>query len=120
MDDKSCYQAETYQILQIMLQTIFSSMCTQTLAILVASPSVNNLCLRASSQSGKKTSAVRETSVSRYTGDQVRAPLKPEKTIVLYWSAEFQGAQNCAPIMQKNASLSDSYKSDHCCFSSLS
>ena len=63
--------------------------------------------------------AVRETSVSRHDGVKLRVPLKPLNRIVLWWSGGFQGALNLVPMMPRDASLSDSYTSDCCWFSSL-
>ena len=43
------------------------------------------------------TSAGRKTSVSRHNGDQLRAPLRPIKTIVLWWSEGLQGGPQLGP-----------------------
>ena len=47
-------------------------------------------------------------------GDQLRAPLNPLNKIVLWW-----GGINWAPMMPRDTTLSNSYKSDRCCFTSL-
>ena len=48
-------------------------------------------------------------------GVHFRAPLKPLDTIV----QGFQGVHNRPLMMPRYASLSDSYKSDRCCFISI-
>ena len=63
--------------------------------------------------------AVHEVGVCGIMGDQFRAPLEPHEhysTIVL---SGLRGALKCVPIMPRDASLSDSYTPDRCCFSSL-
>ena len=53
-------------------------------------------------------------------GDRLRAPLNPLNTIVLHYGPKgFRVALNLTPIMSKDASLSDSCKSDHCSFFKL-
>ena len=47
-------------------------------------------------------------------GDQLRAPLKPLPTLVLWWSEGIQGVLNWSPTMPRDASLSDSYTSEGC------
>ena len=51
----------------------------------------------------KLTLAVRETGVSRHNGIQLRNPLKPHNTLVLWWSNGFQKALNCDPMMPRDA-----------------
>ena len=58
-------------------------------------------------------------SVSLYDGGPIKSPIKPLSTIVLWWSEGFQVALNRVPMMPRDASLSDSYTPDRCCFSSL-
>jgi len=65
----------------------------------------------------KSTFAVRETGVSR--GAQLGAPLNPSNRRVLWCRREIsEGGPQWGPTMKPgNASLSDSYKFDRCCFS---
>ena len=64
----------------------------------------------------KITSAGRETGVSRHVvWVQLMTSTKPRNTIMQWWYEGFQGV----PMMARNASLSDSYTSDRCCFSRL-
>ena len=57
-------------------------------------------------QSSKKnTSDLWETRRNR----ALKAPLKPRNTTVLLWSEGFQSTFNWVPILQRDASLSDSY-----------
>ena len=48
---------------------------------------------------------------------QLRAPLKPLKTIVFLCTEGFKGPFIWAPMMPSDASLSDNCVSDRCCFS---
>jgi len=50
---------------------------------------------------------------------QLRAPINPQNTILLWWSEGIRGSLNWGSIVQRDASLSDSYKFDRCCFSRL-
>ena len=61
----------------------------------------------------------RGPSVSLHKGVQLRAllPQKTTNSIVLRWSEGLQGACNWAPMLPRNARLSDSCTSDRCCFS---
>ena len=52
-----------------------------------------------------------ENSCTISFGAQVRYPLNPLSTTVLWCTGDFRGALNCAPLMPRDASLSDSYKS---------
>ena len=53
--------------------------------------------LRSHQPDWKSQIAVRKTSVSRHDGGPIRGPLKPVKTIVLWWSKGFYGALNFFP-----------------------
>ena len=72
-------------------------------------------------QTGKKLHhCPRGTSVSRRNGDKIKAlHLIPLNTTVLWRFWGFQGALNWMPMMPRVARVSDSYKSDRCCFLSL-
>ena len=50
-------------------------------------------------------------------GDQLSARLIPINTIVLWWMGRFGRALNRAPMMPRDASLSDSCTPDRCSFS---
>ena len=54
-----------------------------------------------------RTIAVRQTSVSRYHGAQLRTPLE-HPTHQIYHYEGFMGAFNCSPIMPTVARFSDS------------
>ena len=56
--------------------------------------------------------AVRENNVSRHDGGPIKGTLKPFKTIVLCCTGSFRGAHNWSPMVPRDASLLDSYKSD--------
>ena len=62
----------------------------------------------------------RGTNVSRHKGSPIKGPhLNPS---IQYWCDGpngFRCALNWAPVMPRDASLSDSYTSDRCCFSRL-
>ena len=82
------------------------------------------------SRLGKITSAVRLTGASRSNEAPIGTPFKVFNTIVMWWSEGFQGGHQSSPHddspetiphmnPHRDASLSDSYTSDRCCFSSL-
>ena len=66
---------------------------------------------------GRATSIWGAPLVKHY--DQLRGPLKPLLTIVLWLSEGFHGCPQLSPHNLERRSLSDSYAFDLCCFASL-
>ena len=60
-----------------------------------------------------------ETNFSRHNGGSIKGSLKPLNTIVLWCIGGFSGALNFSPMMPRDYSLSYSYPSERCCFSSV-
>ena len=63
--------------------------------------------------------AARETSVPRHKGGQIWGPSETLQINNSVMSMGFQGIFNWSPMMPRDASLSDSYTPDRCCYSYL-